>query len=64
MEIVDCDVDEAGSQVSFSSVVVQDNCLGSGQWCGGQVYQEKVGYIGRCSYNGRFWSKDTEYGRE
>ena len=40
-----------------------DEC-GSGQWCGGQVYQEKIGYIGRCSYNGRFWGKDTEYGRE
>lgn len=43
---------------------IEDYCLGSGQWCGGRVYQEDVGYIGRISYNGRFWSKDTEYGKE
>ena len=43
---------------------IEDYCLGSGQWCGGQVYQEEVGYIGRISYNGRFWGKDTEYGKE
>lgn len=43
---------------------IKDNNLGSGQWCGGQVYEEKVGYIGRISYNGKFWSKDTEYGKE
>lgn len=54
-------IDECGRKVRN---YIEDNCLGSGQWCGGQVYQEKVGYIGRCSYNGRFWGKDTEYGRE
>lgn len=43
---------------------IENNCLGSGQWCGGQIYEEKVGYIGRISYNGRFWNKDTEYGKE
>lgn len=43
---------------------IEDNCIGSGQWRGGQVYEENVGYIGRISYNGRFWSKDTEYGKE
>lgn len=43
---------------------IEDYCIGSGQWCGGQVYEEKVGYIGKISYNGRFWSRDTEYGKE
>ena len=43
---------------------IEDNNLGSGQWCGGQVYEEEVGYIGKISYNGKFWNKDTEYGKE
>lgn len=37
--------------------------LGSGNWIGGNVYDNKK-YIGRISYNGRFWDKDTEYGKE
>lgn len=43
---------------------IEDYGLGSGQWCGGQVYEEGVGYIGKISYNGHFWSKDTKYGKE
>lgn len=43
---------------------IDDNDLGSGNWCGGQVYEEGVGYIGRVAYNGRFFSNDTEYGKE
>jgi hypothetical protein len=43
---------------------IEDYGLGSSQWCGGQVFEEEVGYIGKISYNGRFWSKDTEYGKE
>ena len=43
---------------------IEDYGLGSGQWRGGQVYEEKVGYIGKISYNGKFHGKDTEYGKE
>lgn len=35
--------------------------LGAGNWTGGAVYDEN-GYVGKVSYNGRFWGKDTEYG--
>lgn len=37
--------------------------LGSGNWSGGNVY-ENGKYIGLISYNGRFWEKDTKYGKE
>lgn len=37
--------------------------LGSGNWIGGEVYNKKK-YVGRISYNGRYWDKDTEYGKE
>lgn len=41
---------------------VDDYDLGAGNYSGGQVYQDGE-YIGRISYNGRFWDKDSEYGR-
>jgi len=37
--------------------------LGGGNWDGGEVYFNGE-YVGRISYNGRFWPKDTEYGKE
>ena len=37
--------------------------LGAGNWSGGNVY-ENGKYIGLISYNGRFWGKDTKYGKE
>lgn len=45
-----------------ASKYVDDYDLGSGNYSGGQVYQDGD-YVGRVSYNGRFWSKDSEYGR-
>lgn len=41
---------------------VDDYDLGAGNWSGGQVYQDGE-YVGYVSYNGRFWDKDSEYGR-
>ena len=66
-EIVPPQFVQAASIEECSEVVrnyIEDNNLGSGQWCGGQVYEEEVGYIGKISYNGKFWDKDTEYGKE
>ena len=37
--------------------------LGAGNWNGGNVYEDGK-YIGLISYNGRFWGKDTKYGKE
>lgn len=36
--------------------------LGAGNWTGGQTYKNDE-YIGRFSYNGRFWGADTDYGK-
>lgn len=43
---------------------IEDYGLGSSQWSGGQVYKSNGEYVGRVSYNGRYWHKDTEYGKE
>ena len=40
------------------------NDLGSGNWTGGKVYDANDNYVGYISYNGRFWDKETEYGKE
>ena len=39
---------------------IEEYCLGSGNWTGGQVYKEneQIGYI---SYNGRYWEKGSKY---
>lgn len=37
--------------------------LGGGNWNGGNVYRNEE-YVGHISYNGRFWDKEHEYGRE
>ena len=37
--------------------------LGGGNWTGGEVYEDG-NYVGRISYNGRFWDKNSEYGAE
>ena len=37
--------------------------LGSGNFTGGRVYKDGK-YIGRFSYNLRFWEKDSKYGAE
>ena len=44
------------------SKYVDDYDLGAGNYAGGQVYQDGD-YIGRVSYNGRFWDKYSKYGR-
>lgn len=36
---------------------IEDNLLGGSNWTGGQVYKDDK-YIGRISYNGRFWEKE------
>ena len=41
---------------------IERNLLGGGNWTGGEVYKDND-YVGRISYNGRFWDKDSEYGR-
>lgn len=41
---------------------IEDYDLGGGNWSGGQVYQDGD-YVGYVSYNGRFWDKDSKYGR-
>ena len=38
--------------------------LGGGNWTGGNVYNDNGEYVGHISYNGRFWDKDHEYGKE
>ena len=38
--------------------------LGAGNWIGGEVYEKTKNYVGRISYNGKFWDKKTEYGRK
>ena len=42
---------------------IDEHDLGSGNWAGGSVWTEENEYIGRISYNGRFWDKDHEYGK-
>lgn len=42
---------------------IDKHYLGSGNWAGGNVWDINDNYIGRISYNGRFWDKDTEYGK-
>lgn len=34
--------------------------LGSGQWNGGEVYNDKDEYLGHISYNSRFWPVETK----
>ena len=36
--------------------------IGSGNWWGCEVFKDRK-YIGRISYNGKFWDKDSEYGK-
>lgn len=42
---------------------IAEHNLGSGNWNGGNVWNEQNEYIGCISYNGRFWDKDTPYGK-
>ena len=37
--------------------------LGSGNFEGAKVYEDGE-YVGKFSYNSRFWEKDSEYGKE
>ena len=43
---------------------IDKNDLGAGNWTGGKIYNENDEYVGRVSYNGKFWDKETEYGKE
>ena len=38
------------------------NELGGGNWTGGEVFNNGE-YIGRISYNGKFWQSTHEYGK-
>ena len=46
------------------SQFIENNDLSAGNWAGGEVYDVNDNYVGRISYNGRFWDKETEYGKE
>lgn len=43
---------------------IEEYNLGGGNWIGGQVYDDVNNYLGKISYNGRFWDKDHPYGKE
>ena len=43
---------------------IDEHNLGGGNWSGGSVWTEGGEYVGRISYNGRFWDKNSEYGKE
>lgn len=38
----------------FVQEYIDEYNLGSGNWSGGEIYDEKKNYIGKISYNGRF----------
>jgi hypothetical protein len=38
--------------------------LGGGHFIGGEVYTDNNEYVGLISYNGRFWDKSHEYGKQ
>ena len=42
---------------------IDRNELGGGNWTGGDVFNNGE-YIGRISYNGRFWQSTHEYGKQ
>ena len=42
---------------------ISRNELGCGNWTGGDVFNNGE-YIGRISYNGRFWQSTHEYGKQ
>lgn len=50
--------------VTITQNYITNNDLGAGNWTGGKVYDKDDNYVGRISYNGRFWDKETEYGKE
>lgn len=59
-------VDGANSILSLRKILVDYIdmfSLGSGNFPGAEVYEDDE-YVGRFSYNSRFWEKDTEYGAE
>ena len=43
---------------------IEEFNLDSGNWCGGQIYDRDNDYVGRISYNGKFWHKNHIYGKE
>ena len=40
---------------------IEEYDVGAGNWIGGQVYDGVGEYIGKISYNGRFWPKGSEH---
>lgn len=40
---------------------IEEYDIGAGNWVGGQVYDGVGEYIGRISYNGKFWPKGSEH---
>ena len=54
-------IDEARATVRE---YIEEHNLGGGNWSGGKVWTETGEYVGYISYNGRFWNKNTKYGKE
>lgn len=50
------------AQQAVREYIEKHNLRGS-QFAGGSVWTEQNEYVGRISYNGRFWNKDHEYGK-
>ena len=59
-------IDFYGDNIEDLQYIVRDYIdveeLGAGNWIGGFVYCGDE-YIGKISYNGRFWDKNHKYGR-
>ena len=41
---------------------IESNLIGAGNWTGGQMYLNGK-FIGKISYNGRFWPRGHEYAK-
>lgn len=57
-------VDSIEEACRAARTYITENDLGGGNWGGkaGECYAEDGEYLGRVSYNGRFWAADHEYG--
>ena len=44
---------------------IKSTGIGGGNWSGGQVYDTSNGeFVGKISYNGRFWEKGHPYAKQ
>ncbi len=61
------EVDDIAAAQAAVREFIEENDLGGGNWTGdaGKVREAIAGkYLGRISYNGRFWDTGSDYGRE